>query len=550
MKLPTGKLHLGKSTLEKKGYEITFNVDKKLTLNITFLVLKFYLESHICDAVGIEVVVKKFHLVINTTNKDEIKYFYCKQYAAFNFYPKFNEVYIKTIRDDSDFVLPFQLHSIFSVIDKQFVTTYSVPKENTSWFVKRNLSAIQYFHIYKPCRNYFLISYQIQVKKVYQIIISSLSKQFTVFDGPGFIFPIINSSQNVYITSTYQCIIQLIIQPNSSQELQEFSFTVQTMHIQKQFKITDIDILFKFPNVCSNLVCITKITSEQGYKVNFTLKTVYSMNSLGFACLFWGLVVVEQFDSTYEESKTICENFDHNVSPSQSFYSVHSSLLIIIVNYQNTGNNTLLGVVSETRCQPVHIDPCLLRFHHCDSTATAEMYISNLSEFTNLNLSLNNRNLIPIFYNDLPRVFYNLPANNCAVIQIGNKQIKEIKMIEFESKCDESRILFCKLHLSPKFENNWIVSVQGNLSGSKWLSNGLLYQMKQSKDNSSSMKLTEKHLDEHLQSFEQTSSILIKVATERAQWLDIMLINSRVIPKYKTLHSLYNLNQGLMLFPE
>ena len=228
VKLPTGKLHLGKSTLEKTGYEITFNVDKKLTLNITFLVLKFYLESHICDAVGIEVVVKKLYLVRNTTNKDEIKYFYCKQYAAFNFYPKFNEIYIKTIRDDGDFVLPFQLHSIFSVIDKQFVTTYSVPKENTSWFVKRNLSAIQYFHIYKPCRNCFLISYQIQVKKIYQIIISSLLKQFTVFDGPGFIFPVINSSQNVYSTSTYQCIIQLIIQPNSSQELQEFSFTVQS----------------------------------------------------------------------------------------------------------------------------------------------------------------------------------------------------------------------------------------------------------------------------------------------------------------------------------
>ena len=67
------------------------------------------------------------------------------------------------------------------------------------------------------------------------------------------------------------------------------------MHIQKQFNITDKDMLFKFPNVCSNLICITKITSEQGHKVNFTLETIYSMNSLGFACLFWGLVVVEQF---------------------------------------------------------------------------------------------------------------------------------------------------------------------------------------------------------------------------------------------------------------
>ena len=222
--------------------------------------------------------------------------------------------------------------------------------------------------------------------------------------------------------------------------------------------------------------------------------------------------------------------------------------MIVIINYQITENNTLFGVVSKTRCQPVHIDPCILKFHHCDSTATAEMYLSNLSEFTNLNLSLNNRNLIPIFLNHLPYVFYSLPANNCAVIQIGYKQIKEIKMIEFESKCDDTSLIFCQFLLSPKFENNWIVSVKGNLSGSKWSSNGLLYQMKQSKD-SSAMKLTEKELDEHIQSFEQTSSIAVKVATERPQWLDIMLINNKAMPKYKTLQSLYILNQGLNAIP-
>ena len=402
VKLPTGKLHLEKSTLEKEGYEIHFNVDKKLTLNITFLVLKFYMESNLCDAVGIEVVVKKISLNRNTTNKEEIKYSYCKQYAAFNFYSKFNELYIKSIRDHRDFVLPFHLYIIFSVIDKQFVTTELETKEGSNWLIKRNISAIKHFNFYKLYGNCFLISFQIQVKKMYQIIISLLVKHFTIFDGPGFIFPIINSSQNVYVTSTYQCIIQHIMQPNNSFEGQEFSFTVKTMHIQKQFNVTDIDMLFKFPDMCENVVCITKVTSGQGYQVNFTMETMYSMNSLGFACLFWGLVVVEQFDSTYEESKTICETLDHNVSPSRSFYSIQSSIFIVIVNYQNSENNSFLGVVSKTRCQPVHIDPCLLRYYHCDSTVTAGMYVSNLPEFTDLDLSLNNRNIIPIFFNHLP----------------------------------------------------------------------------------------------------------------------------------------------------
>ena len=467
VKLPTGKLHLKKTTLEKEGYEIIFNVDKTLALNITFLVLKFYMESNLCDAVGIEVVVKKISVNKSNTNKEEMKYFYCKQYAAFNFYPKFNALYIKSIRDDDDFVLPFQLYIIFSVIDKQFESTDLVTKEGNNWFIKRNISVIEHFHLYKLYGNCFLISYQIQVNKIYQIIISLLLKHFTIFDGPGFTFPIISSAQNIYITSTYQCIIQHIMQLNNSFEGQEFSFTVKTMHIQKQFNVTDTDMLFKFPDMCENLVCITKVTSGQGYQVNFTLKTMYSMTSLGFACLFWGLVVVEEFDSTYEESKTICETLDHNVSPSRSFYSVQPSLFIVIVNYQNSEHNTLLGVVSKTRCQPVHIDPCLLRYYHCDSTEIARMYISNLSEFTDLDLSLNNRNIIPIFFNYLPRVFYNVPANSCAVIQIGNRQFKEIKMTEFQSKCSDNNLVYCELHLSSKFENTWIVSVKGGFERSQ-----------------------------------------------------------------------------------
>ena len=125
-------------------------------------------------------------------------------------------------------------------------------------------------------------------------------------------------------------------------------------------------------------------------------------------------------------------------------------------------------------------------------------------------------------------------------------------MIEYQSKCGAYNLASCGLHLSSKFENTWIVSVKGDLSTAKyrsWSSSVLLYQMEQSYDNSSSMKLTQKHLDGHLQSFEQASSIIIRITTERAQWLDITLINNRVIPKHNTLHSSHILNQGLNAIP-
>ena len=94
--------------------------------------------------------------------------------------------------------------------------------------------------------------------------------------------------------------------------------------------------------------------------------------------------------------------------------------------------------------------------------------------------------------------------------------------------------------------------LKGDLSGAKWgswSSNVLLYQMEQSYYNSPSMKLTQKYLDGHLHSFEQTSSIIIKISTERAQWLDITLINNIVIPMHNSLHSLHILNQGLNVIP-
>ena len=51
----TGELYLSTSTSIQIGYRLFFNVDKMLTLNLTFLALKFYFEFNHCNTTGISI---------------------------------------------------------------------------------------------------------------------------------------------------------------------------------------------------------------------------------------------------------------------------------------------------------------------------------------------------------------------------------------------------------------------------------------------------------------------------------------------------------------
>ena len=464
VKILTGELYLSAYASIELGYRIFFNVDKKLTLNVTFLALKFYFEFNHCNTTGIQIRVKHSQINKNATKEDFTIYNYCKQYATFNFYPEFNQIWILTIRDNANFVLPFQLHSRFSVMDSQFVMTNLMTKP----YSQTHLPNMYDFHSYIFYNNFLLISYLIQVKKTYQIIISLVNfRDVLVYDGPGFIFNVVNITQNYYITSTFQCIIQHLFTYNSINLEELLSFTVKTIQVNKLIHIGSKNIKFKFPADCLTQLCIIQVLSDGGYHVNFTIVSMFSNSSLGFACLIWGVAVVNA--TSTEEDNTICNTLDNVLSPSRSFYSVQSTLVIVIYDYENTKTNTMFGMLSRTRCKAIEIDPCWLHYYSCGSATIAQRYLSNIVQFTNVTLSLRNKKLLPTFHNiDINHVFFNLTRNSCAIVQIRDKLSKEIDVNELQSKCKEMYMVHnCYLHLSPKSKHHMIFGVKGDLSMTK-----------------------------------------------------------------------------------
>ena len=127
IKWATGQLYLAQSSIVEKPYHIFFNVDKTLSLNITFIQLKFYLEElYLCDASGILIFKKKPNVdKIDYCPDDDTyaEYTFCKHYATFNFYPKFNQLCIKNRKYNDNFVYPFQLSFQFSVTDNKLIET-------------------------------------------------------------------------------------------------------------------------------------------------------------------------------------------------------------------------------------------------------------------------------------------------------------------------------------------------------------------------------------------------------------------------------------------
>ena len=209
-------------------------------------------------------------------------------------------------------------------------------------------------------------------------------------------------------------------------------------------------MIFEFPTPnCFSVICIAQVTARKGYQVNFTIIKVVSLQT---GCLLWGLSTVRDNN---QESQIICQNITD--FSTRSFYSLHSTLSIVIYNYMKDSYISILGVISQTRCKTVHLDPCLFSISYCKSLAEAKLYLSRITEHTNLNLVANDFISTESIKKE---IFFHLSKNSCAIIQMGNVGVKTV---EFVQPCEQETL--CRIHLSPLTTNNFISSSKGEISG-------------------------------------------------------------------------------------
>ena len=212
------------------------------------------------------------------------------------------------------------------MIDNEFIIT--VPKsEKTTLIPKTDFSNIFSFHNYHINRSHYIFSYLILVIKNYQVLVYSqfVNTNITLYDGPGFTFPLINSDEKYYRTSTFQCIIQ-VLQETSNVKFKNTSiiFSAKPLNIAEYLEISGRVIPFGFPREsCLSMLCMIELKTQDDYQINITILNIFSLKRKTSSCLLWGLVTVEHFNNNYKESH--CKHLGYSLSV--HFYSSISSLI-------------------------------------------------------------------------------------------------------------------------------------------------------------------------------------------------------------------------------
>ena len=349
----TGKIYFFHSIdIYRETYRLLFQVDKRLTLNMTFLIINFFKAPGECDHNRLEVVKSGKSFCALNRNAE---YTYCKHYSAFNLFPKFNLLYLQL--EDSFILLPFELNALFSVVDNNFITTEFTRLDETITTLIPNFSTMSIFHNYNintPI-HYLLISYLIQVRKHYNIVflLEYFSKSnFKIYDGPGFTFPLLKTDKVVFITSAFQCITQFFLEEFNTTVNAFVSYSTKTAEISRQLTIREKEMHFKYPvEYCLNILCIFSIETNAGHQVNVTIVSI-SSSAKHSDCLLWGLVTLEDSDNNYQESVSKCWDQDVGSSSNINFYSLNSKLILILYNYQDASQIKVSGFISRTKCKP------------------------------------------------------------------------------------------------------------------------------------------------------------------------------------------------------
>ena len=336
---------------------------------------------------------------------------------------------------------------------------------------------------------------------------------------------------------------------NSSKEIKQLTFIAKARENIKHINVEEKSIFLNFPGDCLSSVCVTHILTGNGDEVNFTILDVFPDNPLNFGCLLWGVVVVEDINNTFEESKIICQQFTKSTLASKSFYSLNSSLFLIIYNYRvrSTGSYSVFVSISKTRCKPFNLDPCELVYHYCDPIKSAKLYLSSIPRFSTISLSINN--FLPVYMESTVNILFSLASNSCVVIQIGKKKLKERQgNHHLWSHCFYFPAS-CPIHISPKTKDNFISSVQGDLQfavQNHYFTKAVIFQVSQNKYKTSTAKLTKYYfnrtnLNDSIKLYRNISSVDIAFARGSHQWMDIAVGNAKNIQHHNTIHLIYEL---------
>ena len=401
----SGQIFIFNSQRIYRKYQFYFNINPKLKLNMTFFVL--HLQGALTNC-------KYDKLEIESFKETKGKYKYCGYHSNLNVYPEYNNLIlnIKLV-----WFRPFELNAIFSVTDKNLIFSKIdfPPSEHEKNFIIRH-------HCYKIGGTYYLISFIIRIAEIYRVqlnIINSTQRNYVIYDGPGYVFDILNtdSKKSTYIASTFQCVLQFFTTYLIQTSRHHINFNIfypdkNTIH--KHIK-NDSEMFLHIPlkNCQENWCNIFLKNNLPGSQFNYKVlnMSVYSPDSSG--CLFQGLYTAEIWDKGYRVIDQICSGFNASVDfPESGFQTKGPSLVITLFWYK--GYSSLISTLSVTitECKTVDIDICTYVINCILETSKCSTYLEQVTRHTMFKLSRGRSEMTR------PVLYFSLPHNYCIFLTL------------------------------------------------------------------------------------------------------------------------------------
>ena len=343
------KVHF-KNYMERKIVEdkISFSLDKKLCLNLTFLHIHFeFRKLHTCSVGEVRVVSHSKHNQV---------FRYCGIHSNMIHYPQNRNVSIFLPKAWTTNSMT-GIHNViifYSVIDTKRIVNlqkYILLSRNLMW------------NLYLIPKNIRVMKFALRARKYQHLIITFTNhSKFVVelYDGPGtHSSNIFKNNNESHVTSTFQSIIYLWIpfakRLNAGCGLE---FVTESSSVKMNIQLND-----SLPHKISHAFMkyeVWRILSY--YNVNLT---IINLTYTGFndpLCTFAGITAYSLNKDSYTETTTECNVFNNVYSMYRDIYSKTNETLLAFYSYKEYGNFSLTMQFSTTQCKPVIINTCALSY--------------------------------------------------------------------------------------------------------------------------------------------------------------------------------------------
>ena len=365
------------------GFFLLFSLNKEVALNLSVCVLYFSSSDlGLCD---------HGRLKVRNLFKPSLPFTLCGYHSLFNLYPSFQNVDLNL---NVDYFSYFNFTAYYSVITKNVVHSFissSPSHQNILSYKFRNKAVI--------------LHHKIQTNKSYQVVLSLMScSKYIIYDGPGIFLATVKTSQQRLTMSTFQCILTCFQDFFNSVFL--VSFASQFVDISDSHTIDETKQLTLPTKHCFSPLCAVSLTSEDQVRINVSVTNMEFVSNSKFDCAYGGLVASEYLKTGYQESVTVCDNFQSTQVP-QMMYSYSAQMMIVLYWYEPFSRIYATIRISKTKCKPVTIRSCEL-FIKCLTRQGCVDFDLKINELADVGLATDIATRTMVF---------NIKASECIVVQ-------------------------------------------------------------------------------------------------------------------------------------